>query len=432
MASDATGDAMKLSRLIYSAFLWLLRPFLRMRLRRRARKQPEYAKHVEERFGDYSISSDKPVIWLHAVSLGETRAAEPLVKQLLQQYSQYQILLTHMTPTGRAAGKELFGAKVMQCYLPYDYSYAAKKFLAHFRPVVGIVMETEIWPNLFAACQENKTPLMLVNARLSQESASRYAYAKPLVAEALASLHYIAAQTEGDAHRLRELGGKNISVCGNMKFDVSVPEEMLRRGEQLRHLFGPRPIFLAASTRDGEESQLIDNIKHFSIPNLLVVIVPRHPQRFEEIAALIEKRSINMQRRSANETIHSETKIVLGDSMGEMFAYYQACDVAFIGGSLLPLGGQNIIEACAVGKPVIVGPHTFNFKDAVNNAVACGAAVQVNDIKELVIKANELLSDKQRRQTMGAAGKAFCAQHCGATARTLQLIKKTLGERRVP
>lgn len=422
---------MKLSRLIYSAFLWLLRPFLRVRLHRRARKQPEYATHVEERFGDYSISSDKPIIWLHAVSLGETRAAEPLVQQLLQQYPQYQILLTHMTPTGRAAGKELFGAKVMQCYLPYDYSDAAKKFLAHFRPVMGIVMETEIWPNLFAACQENKTPLMLVNARLSQESASRYAYAKPLVAEALASLHHIAAQTEGDAHRLRELGGKNISVCGNMKFDVSVPQEMLQRGEQLRRLIGPRPVFLAASTRDGEESQLIDYIKQFSMPDLLVVIVPRHPQRFDEVAALIQKRDIKMQRRGENKSIQADTKIVLGDSMGEMFAYYQACDVAFVGGSLLPLGGQNIIEACAVGKPVIVGPHTFNFKDAVNHAVACGAAVQVESAAELVRVADELLRNTPRQQKMGAAGQAFCAQHSGATVRTLQLIKKTLGERRV-
>jgi 3-deoxy-D-manno-octulosonic-acid transferase len=331
-----------------------------------------------------------------------------------------------MTPTGRAAGKELFGDHVLQCYLPYDYSYAAKKFLAHFKPVIGIVMETEIWPNLFAASKEKNIPLLLVNARLSQKSASRYAYAKPLVSEALASLRHIAAQTEDDASRLRELGAKNISVCGNMKFDVAVAEEMIQRGQQLRALFGQRPVFLAASTRDGEELQLVDYIKYFNMPDLLVVIVPRHPQRFDEVAALIQKRGIKMQRRSESKTIEADTKIVLGDSMGEMFAYYQACDVAFVGGSLLPLGGQNIIEACAVGKPVIVGPHTFNFKDAVNNAVACGAAIQVENAQALVNSADELLRDKQRQLSMGTAGREFCALHSGATARTMQLIKTTL------
>ena len=417
---------MKFSRVIYSGLLWLAWPFLRMRLRRRARKQPEYAQHIDERFGEYNFSAGKPVIWLHAVSLGETRAAEPLVKQLLQRYPQHQILLTHMTPTGRAAGKELFGLQVLQCYLPYDYSYAMKKFLAHFKPVIGIVMETEIWPNLFAACQEKNIPLFLVNARLSQKSASAYAYAKPLVRDALSGLQHIAAQTESDAQRLRELGAENISVCGNMKFDVAVPDEMIQRGNQLRALFGLRPVFLAASTRDGEELQLIDYIEQFNNTNLLVVIVPRHPQRFDEVGALIQKRGLKMQRRSDNQSIHADTKVVLGDSMGEMLAYYQACDVAFVGGSLLPLGGQNIIEACAVGRPVIVGPHTFNFKDAVNNAVACGAAVQVNDVKELVNKANELLSDKLRQQTTGAAGREFCALHRGATVRTMQVIQATL------
>jgi 3-deoxy-D-manno-octulosonic-acid transferase len=427
MGGDAACTDMTLSRFIYSGMLSLARPFLRARLQRRARKQPEYAQHIDERFGDYRFVASKPVIWLHAVSVGETRAAEPLVKQLLQHYPQHQILLTHMTPTGRAAGTELFGDKVLQCYLPYDYAYAAKKFLAHFMPIIGIIMETEIWPNLFNACAEKNIPLLLVNARLSQKSASRYAYVKRLVRETLASLRHIAAQTENDAKRLRELGAKNISVCGNMKFDVSAPEAMLQRGQVLRSLFGPRPVFLAASTRDGEEVQLIDYIKQFKIPDLLIVIVPRHPQRFDDVAALVQQRDIKMQRRSANETVAADTKIVLGDSMGEMFAYYFACDVAFVGGSLLPLGGQNIIEACAVGKPVIVGPHTFNFKDAVDNAVACGAAVQVENIKALLHSANEILRDKDRQQKMGAAGREFFAQHRGATVRTLQVIETTLG-----
>ncbi len=417
---------MTVARFFYSGLLWLARPFLRSRLQRRARKQPAYAHHIDERFGDYRFVANQPVIWIHAVSLGETRAAEPLVKQLLQHYPQHQILLTHMTPTGRAAGAELFGANVLQCYLPYDYSGAAKKFLAHFKPVIGIIMETEIWPNLFAACAEKKLPLLLVNARLSQKSAARYAYAKPLVREALASMRHVAAQTEDDAKRLRELGASNVSVCGNIKFDLSVPDEMLQRGKHLRALFGPRPVFLAASTRDGEEIQLIDYIQLFSTKQLLVVIVPRHPQRFAEVAQLIEKRGIKMQHRSDNQAIDSDTQIVLGDSMGEMFAYYQACDMAFVGGSLLPLGGQNIIEACAVGKPVIVGPHTFNFADAVNNAVTCGAALQVENAEAVVRAANQLLSEPARREQMARAGLAFSQAHRGATARTMELIKPLL------
>ncbi|MGB8339133.1 MAG: lipid IV(A) 3-deoxy-D-manno-octulosonic acid transferase [Burkholderiales bacterium] len=414
---------MKISRLIYCTLLWLARPLLRLRLYRRARKQPEYAQHIEERFGEYALVVDKPVIWIHAVSLGETRAAEPLVKQLLQQYPQHQILLTHMTPTGRAAGAELFGDKVQRCYLPYDYPQAVKKFLAHFRPRIGIIMETEIWPNLFAASREKNIPLLLVNARLSQKSASRYRWIAPLVRDALSSLHHVAVQTDNDAKRFRELGSKDISVSGNMKFDVVVPEEMIARGQQLREQFGiQRPVFLVASSREGEEIQLIDYIELFSIPDLLIVIVPRHPQRFDEVATLIQKRGLKMQRRSANQAIDADTKVVLGDSMGEMFAYYVACDVAFVGGSLLPLGGQNIIEACAVGKPVIVGPHTFNFAEAVENALICGAAMQVADVKALAEKVNELFKQPMRRVQMSQAGLAFCAQHQGATARVMRII----------
>jgi 3-deoxy-D-manno-octulosonic-acid transferase len=418
---------MNFPRLVYSSLLWLAYPLVRLRLWRRARKQPEYREHIGERFGRYDDHANKPVIWVHAVSVGETRAAEPLIKQLLQQYPQYQILLSHMTPTGRAAGAELFGSKVLQCYLPYDYPFAAKRFLQHFAPRIGIVMETEIWPNLFAAASDKKIPLLLVNARLSQKSAERYRYLRPLVHGALSSLQHVAAQTEADAQRLRELGAKNISVCGNMKFDVSVPPDMMARGAFLRQQFGAaRPVFLAASTRDGEEHQLIDYIELFNTPDLLVVIVPRHPQRFDDVAQLIQKRGINMQRRSANDAIDADTKILLGDSMGELFAYYHACDVAFVGGSLLPLGGQNIMEACAVGKPVIVGPHTFNFAEAVKNAVASGAAIQAADAKEVVKEANRLLQNPPQREHMSQAGLAFCAQHQGATARTMKLIHAVL------
>ncbi len=339
-------------RFFYTLALWLLLPYVFFHLLWRARKQREYLQHVGERFGRYAVSSDKPVIWLHTVSVGETRAAVTLVRGLRERCPDHQILLTHTTPTGRAASEQLFGDDVLRVYLPYDYPFAVQRFLQHFRPCVGVLLETEIWFNLIHACHTGAIPLLLLNARLSEKSAKRYARFPKLTRGGLHELHLIAAQTEDDAMRLASLGNHAVPVMGNLKFDIAPPPAMLELGKQLRSLFGKeRPVFLAASTREGEEELLLDALQHEEIEHLLVVIVPRHPQRFDEVAALIEKHGLRMQRRSANAAIAAETQVVLGDSMGEMFAYYAACDVAFIGGSLLPFGGQNLIEACAVGVP---------------------------------------------------------------------------------
>lgn len=413
-------------RLLYTLALWLLLPYIFLRLLWRARRQPEYLRHVGERFGFYSIQSNLPVIWLHTVSVGETRAAQSLVDRLRAAYPGHQILLTHTTPTGRAAGEQLYGDSVLRVYLPYDYPFAVSRFLHHFKPRFGILMETEIWFNLIYACRESNVPLLLLNARLSEKSAQGYARFARLTREALGGLAAVAAQTREDAARLTALGAQNVSVMGNLKFDIEPPPAMLERGRQWRGQFGAaRKVLLAASTRDGEEALLLDALQQVQSPGLLLVIVPRHPQRFTEVAALLERRDIPYQRRSKiaeGVAISPQTQAVLGDSMGEMFAYYAAADLAFVGGSLLPYGGQNLIEACAAGAPVVVGPHTYNFAEATRLAVASGAVVQVQDSSELAKKLQLLLDDPDALREMRQCCTGFVEPNRGATDRSLQIV----------
>ncbi len=412
------------TRLAYTLLLYLLLPYVLARLAWRARRQSGYLRHVAERFGHYAATPGAPLIWVHAVSVGETRAAEPLVRALQVKYPQHRILLTHMTPTGRETGETLFGGRVARCYLPYDYPGAVARFLDHFRPQIGIVMETEIWPNLIRAGRARSIPLYLVNARLSEKSYAGYRRFGGLVRESLAGFAAVAAQSEDDARRLAALGAGDVRVAGNVKFDVAPPPEQLALGQALRRGFGEaRPVLLAASTREGEEVLLLEALEGIAASELLTVIVPRHPQRFDEVARLLEARGVRYQRRSANAPTVSDTRVVLGDSMGEMFAYYAACDVAFIGGSLLPLGGQNLIEACAVGRPVLIGPSTYNFTEAVELAVQAGAAIQVLDPAALAREAARLLRDPAAARRMSQAALAFAGAHRGATARVLELIE---------
>jgi len=415
-------------RLFYTMGLWLLLPYVFFHLLWRARKQPEYLKHIAERFGFYSVRSNKPVIWLHTVSVGETRAAASLINRLLESYPDHQLLLTHTTPTGRAASAQLYGDDVLRVYLPYDYPFAVRRFLSHFHPRAGVLLETEIWFNLIHACHTEKTPLLLLNARLSEKSATRYARYPNLVKSGLRELSAIAAQSSADAERLTALGGQGISIMGNLKFDIEPPPAMLELGQKLLGQFGAdRKIFLAASTREGEEALLLDALESVQIPGLLTVVVPRHPQRFTDVEALIAHHGLRSQRRSENRAIAPETQVVLGDSMGEMFAYYAASDIAFIGGSLLPLGGQNLIEACAVGKPVLIGPHTYNFTQASQLAVEGGAAMRVQDANELAQALHQLFSYPEGMAEMGDAGLRFVNNHRGATEQALSLMAGFLG-----
>ena len=416
-------------RIFYTLGLWLLLPYIFLYLLWRSRRQPEYLKHLGERFGFYSTHSDKPVIWLHTVSVGETRAAASLVQRLREIYPGHQLLFTHATPTGRASSKLLYGNDVLRVYLPYDYPFAVKCFLKRFRPRIGILLETEIWFNLIHACKIKQIPLLLLNARLSEKSARGYKRVARLAHGSLGELTAIAAQTADDAARLTALGASNVSIMGNLKFDIEPPAAMLALGNELRKQFGAeRKVFLAASTREGEETLLLDSLEQAAIPHLLTVIVPRHPQRFGEVATLLARRGIRFQRRSEGRPIAPETQVVLGDSMGEMFAYYAACDLALIGGSLLSFGGQNLIEACAAGKPALIGPHTYNFAQASNLAVSCGAAVRIQDTTQLAQTLQDLFSNPGRVAEIGDAGLRFVNANRGATEHAIVHINRFIAK----
>jgi 3-deoxy-D-manno-octulosonic-acid transferase len=321
---------------------------------------------------------------------------------------------------------------VIQAYLPYDYPDAVARFLAHFQPRLGVLMETELWPNLLAACAARRLPVVLANARLSARSAAGYARFAALARPAFAALGACAAQTPADAARLRQLGTADVTVCGNLKFDVTPAAEKRALGREWKAALAGRPVWLAASTREGEELPLLEAWQAAlqrmlqpdpQSPLPLLVLVPRHPQRFDEVAALVRRQGLWLGRRSAG-LPDARCQVWLGDSMGEMPAYYTLADLAFIGGSLLPLGGQNLIEAAACACPVLIGPHTFNFTQATEDALAAGAARRVQTATELVAEVEALLGAAASRQQMVAAAEEFASAHRGATERTLALIAR--------
>lgn len=421
-----------MKRWLYSLAWWLALPLVLGRLWWRGRKEPGYRAHWAERLGfPNAAPSTRLTLWVHAVSVGETRAAEPLVEALLAAYPDSRILLTHMTPTGRATGHALFGhhgERVVQSYLPYDTGFMVGRFLRRFTPRVCILMETEVWPNLIAGCARTGVPVALVNARLSERSLRRGQKMGSLMSDAAQAITLVAAQTDADAARIRSLGAPQVEVTGSIKFDVVPPQAALEKGAWLRGQFSECPVFLCASTREGEETLILDAwLRAGDKPiGALLAIVPRHPQRFDEVEKLIAARGLRVQRRSRLEAGIGEAEVLLGDSMGEMFAYYAACDCAFIGGSLMPLGGQNLIEACALGKPVLVGEHTFNFAQATEEAVQDGAALRLPDADALVAAALRLLEDDAARAGMGAHALAFAGRHRGATLRTVELLRRLI------
>jgi 3-deoxy-D-manno-octulosonic-acid transferase len=413
-------------RILY-ALAWLLAlPLAFLYLLWRSRRQPEYRQHWGERLGWAPRPGNRPLIWIHAVSVGETRAAAPIVSALQQHYPDHALLLTHATPTGRDTGKTLFGDRVQQAYLPYDFPLCTALFLHRTRPVLGLVMETELWPGLFRACRRRDIPVLLVNARLSERSARGYRRFARLSAQALRDLSAIAAQTEADARRLRDLGAPDVTVTGNVKFDMTPPADTADKAAALKTLFAGRFVFLCASTREGEEAPLLDALTSLDLPRLLIVIVPRHPQRFDEVAGLLQARGLNFVRRSSGSAASPNTRVFLGDSMGEMAAYYAAADLCYVGGSLVPLGGQNMIEAAALGCPALIGPHTWNFMDAAEQAVAWGAARRVEDFAGLRAELQALSADASARQHMAQAGRTFTQANQGATDRVMARVGEAL------
>ncbi len=408
-------------RFLYTLLLYLVLPLVPLKLIWRGFKQPAYRQHWLERFGFYAVTPTKPIIWLHCVSVGETHAAAPLIKAIQQAYPNHQILITHTTPTGRAASEQLFADDVLRVYLPYDVPFAVRRFLKHFQPRIGLLMETELWFNLIAICEKNAVPLLLMNARLSEKSANGYKKLGQLALNGLRSLSAISAQTLIDAKRLAALGASNITVTGNLKFDVQPPADSQQKGAALRHLMGgEQPIFLAASTREGEEKLILEAVRDL---NVLTVIVPRHPQRFNDVADLLKQQNIPFVRRSTLHTaISQDATVVLGDSMGELYSYYAACDFTFIGGSLLNFGGQNLIEAAVMSKPILIGPHTFNFAEATEQAIENGAAIRVNDVNALRAQIQKLLADTAKCKLMGEAAITYSQSATGATQKMMIMI----------
>jgi 3-deoxy-D-manno-octulosonic-acid transferase len=444
------------ARLALAAYglAWLLAvPLVLGYLLARARRQPAYRAHWAERWAlrwpaaPAGWAGARPV-WIHAVSVGETRAAQPLIEALLASDPTLRILLTHMTPTGRATGHELFAARwpdrVHQCYLPYDLGWAAGRFLARWRPCLGILMETELWPALCARATRAGVPLVIASARLSERSLARGLRWRELTSPALAGLAAVLAQTPADADRLRRLGRAEVEVTGNLKFDIVPSADGVALGRGWRAALGERPIVLCASTRDGEEALLLgawreamstsrspsapDSGAAATAPRPRLLIVPRHPQRFDEVARTIAQADCMLARRSAPgwPQAAAQADVLLGDSMGEMAAYVAMADAAIIGGSLLPFGGQNLIEPCALGVPVVVGPSTENFAQVADEAIAAGAALRVTDARQAVAAALALLSDPARRAAMGLAGTTFAQAHRGATQRTMAALRRWL------
>jgi len=420
---------MEFARALDTTLGSLLLPALPLRLWGRGRHEPGYRRQIGERFGRYRGVPGGTVYWIHAVSVGETRAATPLVQRLRAAYPSATLLLTHMTATGRETGQTLFGDHVRQAWLPYDMPFAVRRFFDHFRPAAGFILETELWPNLVAIAQASGTPLFLVNARLSEHSARGYRRFGCLARPMLGRLAGVAAQSAADAGRLAELGAPQPIVTGNLKFDVTIPPAMLELGAGFRTRFGPsRPLWVAASTRDGEEALILDALAKRPLEgNPLLVLVPRHPQRFATVADLLSARGVPFVRRSAGgAAVPADVGVVLGDSMGELAAYYAAADVAFVGGSLLRFGAHNLIEPLAVGTPVLVGPHAFNFAEATAGAIDAGAALRVADADALIAAVGELFEDPGRRRAMGLAARAFHAQHQGAAERLWEWLQPRL------
>ncbi len=447
-----------MNRGVYTLALRVLAPLLWLWMARRAKRAGgQWEIFSRERFGHTpsawcSSAGTSPVpsspsssaappwsapVWVHAVSLGETRAAQPLLQALLDR--GLPVLLTHMTATGRAEGQRLFAeasarGQLRQAWLPYDFPGATRRFMANHRPRCGLLIEREIWPNLLVAARGSGVPMALVSARFSASSLRQAQRMGSVMREALAGLDLVLAQTADDAGRLRQAGVRNPIITGNLKFDLALPPEQVRSGQAWRAALR-RPIVAIASTREGEDAPFIDAIRYQqaqrvltdALPPPLFVLIPRHPQRFDEAAQQLSNAGLSHVRRSSGVAPTSQTSVLLGDTLGEMAFYYAASDVAIVAGSFAPLGGQNLIEACAAGVPVIVGPHTFNFLQAANDAIAAGAALREADPAQAVQAALDLLQDDARRQDASHAARAWFELHAGATRRTMDALAPWLG-----
>jgi len=427
-------------RKVYSLLMWAAQPFLRRKLKRRGEAEAGYLEAVDERFGFYTQPAEarSELVWVHAVSLGETRTAGILLDALRARWPGLRVLLTQGTATGRAEGASLLRAGDVQVWQPWDSEAAVKRFFIHFRPRLGVLLETEVWPNLVAQAVAQGVPMALVNARLSDKSLQQARRIAPLSRPAYQALAAVYAQSDSDAGRLRELGATVQGVFGNLKFDATPDAAQQAIGRQWRQAQG-QPVLMLASSREGEEDQFFKKITALALSAreqdamnsvaglpVQVLVVPRHPQRFDEVQALAEKHGLTVSRRSSWDGLPQPADVWLGDSLGEMALYYAMSDVALLGGSFEALGGQNLIEAAACGCPVIMGPHTFNFAEVSELAEAAGAARRVANMDEAVRSARAMLSRPAAQQSAAAASLQFAAQHRGAAANTVQALATLL------
>lgn len=417
-------------RLLYSALLYVVAPLAFVATALRGLRDASYRDRLPERFGFTQLRFTARPIWIHAVSVGEVQAAAALVRALGSRYRDHPILVTTATPTGAQRVHALFGDSARHAYLPYDLPGAVRRFLDRTNPTLAIVMEREIWPNLYRACFARRIPILLASARISERSGRRHLRFAGLFRDALACDVTIAAQTEADAARFRAIGipPAAVHVTGNIKFDLEIPEDVRRAGAHIRAEFAHRPVWIAGSTHEREEDIVLDAHQRVRAArnDALLVLVPRHPNRFDAVKSWLHARNIRFVSRSTRAAVTADTAVLLVDTLGELLSFYAAANVAFVGGSLVPVGGHNLLEPAALNRPIVVGPHTFNAADIARDFIAGGAAVQVESATELGSAVLDLLTNAARRDQMIASAHAILQSNRGALARLLALIEKLL------
>jgi 3-deoxy-D-manno-octulosonic-acid transferase len=418
---------------LYTLAMYLVTPIIVLRLLARGVRYRDYHKRWRERFGFFEAPGFAGSLWVHAVSVGEVNAAEPLIKALRNDYPNAPLVVTTVTPTGSERVRQLFGDSVFHVYLPYDLPFAVNRFMRRVRPRLAIIVETEIWPNLYFACRNRGIPLMIVNARLSERSLRGYKPMGRLVARALGCVSQIAAQSRTDAARYRELGAdpEKIVVTGNLKFDMPVPYDAELKGDELRHQWGRlRPAWIAGSTHEGEELPVLE--AHLEVltrwPDALLLIAPRHPERFKLVENSARSLGFTVGTRSADRVPSASHQVFVIDAMGELMPFYAASDLAFVGGSLVPIGGHNVLEPAALSTPVLVGPHTFNFEEITLTLIQEGGATRVNSDEELGTQVLQLLRDEPRRDRMGMVARIVFDSERGAVKRVMGMIDRLLQE----
>lgn len=414
-----------MNRTLYTLLFHLGLPLVALRLAWRAWRAPAYARRIGERFA-LGLPPLKPGgIWVHAVSVGESIAAAPMVRELMARHPDLPITLTCMTPTGSERIQALFGDRVQHCYLPYDLPWAASRFLDRVRPKLAVIMETELWPNHIHQCARRRIPVVLANARLSARSARGYARFAKLTAPMLAELDWIAVQTEAEAERFRQLGARPecVGVTGSIKYDLTIDPALPARAAELRAAWGAsgRPVWIAASTHAGEDEIIL--AAHRAVlarrPDALLILVPRHPERFTSVYELSRQSGFASQRRSSGESVTAQTQVLVGDTMGELLFLYALADSAFVGGSLVPNGGHNLLEPAALGKPVLSGPHLFNFLEIAAQLRDAGALLEVDGAEALARDVEALWADAARAAAMRDAGLGVLRANQGALERLL-------------